>query len=251
MERGYQYDFSVQNGAMFDVQGRTRKAETMVRVLADFAGPRLAGMTLLNVGGSAGIIDDHLAQHCGKVVGIDIDENAIRFAASRYSRPNLEFRLGDAMALDYPDASFDVVVCSQVYEHVPDAARMMAEIYRVLKPGGLCYFAAGNRLMWNEPHYNLPLLSVLPRALAHRYVRWAGKADHYHELHFTYWGLRRLVSRFVLHDYTRAMAADPVKFGVDYMIPPAGPKHGVVNLIARLAYWLMPGYIWLLEKPRG
>lgn len=251
MDRGYQYDFSVNSQAMFDVQGRTRKAETMVRVIADFAGDRLGGMVLLNVGGSAGIIDDHLAQHFGRVVGIDIDENAIRFAQERYSRPNLELRLGDALQLDFPEASFDVVVCSQVYEHVPDAARMMAEIHRVLKPGGVCYFAAGNRLMWNEPHYNLPLLSVLPRALAHRYVRWAGKASHYHELHFTCWGLRRLVARFTLHDYTRPLARDPVRFGVDYMIPPSGLKHTVINLIATYAYWLMPGYIWLLEKPRA
>lgn len=251
MDRGYQYDFSTLNGAMYDVVGRTRKAETMLRVLADFAGDRLGTLTLLNVGGSAGIIDDHLAQRVGRVVGIDIDANAIRFAQERYQRPNLEFRLGDAMALDYPDASFDAVVCSQVYEHVPDAAKMMREIFRVLKPGGVCYFAASNRLMWNEPHYNLPLLSVLPRALAHRYVRWAGKADHYHELHFSYWGLRRLVAGFRLHDYTRRLAREPVAFGVDYMIPPAGPKHALVNLVATFAFWLMPGYIWLLEKPRA
>lgn len=251
MDRGYQYEFSALNGAMFDVEGRTRKAETMLRVLADFAGGRLGTMTLLNVGGSAGIIDNHLAERVGHVVGIDIDAQAIRFAQERYQRPNLEFRLGDAMALDYPDGSFDAVVCSQVYEHVPDAAKMMREIFRVLKPGGVCYFAASNRLMWNEPHYNLPLLSVLPRALAHRYVRWSGKADHYHELHFSYWGLRRLVAPFRLHDYTRRMARDPAAFGVDYMIPAAGPKHALVNLVATVAYWLMPGYIWLLEKPRA
>lgn len=249
MDRGYQFDFSAQNSAMFDVEGRTRKAETMVRVLADFLGDRLGTASLLNVGGSAGIIDNHLAQHVGRVTGIDIDADAIRFAAERHDRPNLEFRVGDAMALEFPDARFDIVVCSQVYEHVPDAARMMREIFRVLKPGGVCYFAAGNRLMWNEPHYNLPLLSVLPRALAHRYVRWSGRADHYHELHFTYWGLRRLVAGFRLHDYTRRMAQDPVAFGVDYMIPAAGPKHALVNLVATFAFWLMPGYIWLLEKP--
>lgn len=250
MDRGYQYDFSVHNSGMYDVEGRTRKAETMVRVIEDFAGARLGDMDLLNVGGSAGIIDNHLAQRFRRVVGIDIDESAIRFAVSRYSRPNLEFCVGDALALNYPDASFDVVICSHVYEHVPDAAKMMAEIYRVLKPGGLCYFAAGNRVMWNEPHYNLPLLSVLPRWLAHRYVRWAGKADHYHELHFTCWGLRRLVAGYTLHDYTRALARDPERFGVDYMIPATGPKHALVNFISRVLYWMMPGYIWLLEKPR-
>lgn len=234
---------------MFDRTSRTRKAETMVRVLGEFIKAAPGELSVLNVGGSAGIIDNHLARHFGRVVGIDIDADAIAFARSQHQRGNLEFRIGDALNLDFPDAAFDIVICSQVYEHVPDAARMMAEIFRVLKPAGVCYFAASNRLMWNEPHYNLPLLSVLPRPLAHLYVRLAGRASHYHELHYSYWGLRRLVARFILHDYTRRMVQDPERFGVSYMVPSGGLKGGLVRFMAACLYWMFPGYIWLLQKP--
>lgn len=42
----------------------------------------------------------------------------------------------DVTAMTYPDASFDVVICSHVLEHIPDDKKAMQEIYRVLKPGG-------------------------------------------------------------------------------------------------------------------
>jgi SAM-dependent methyltransferase len=247
--RPYQYDFSSASPAMRDTLGRERKARTMVAVLADFLGGGLHTLGLLNVGGSMGIIDNVLAEHFRTVIGVDIDVAAIEHAQRTYRRDNLAYQVGDAMALDFPDGAFDVVVCSHVYEHVPDAARMMAEIYRVLKPGAVCYFAAGNRLAWNEPHYGLPLLSVLPRRLAHLYIRLAGKAQHYHELHFTYWGLRKLVERFELHDYTRRILADPQVFGADYMLRPGSAKARVAAAIGRHAYWLLPSYVWLLRKP--
>jgi ubiquinone/menaquinone biosynthesis C-methylase UbiE len=249
--RGYQYDFSSAFPAMRDTLGRERKARTMVAVLADVLGGGLHALSLLNVGGSMGIIDNFLAEHFGKVVGVDIDATAIEHAQRTYRRDNLAFQVGDAMALDFADDVFDVVVCSHVYEHVPDASRMMAEIFRVLKPGAVCYFAAANRLVWTEPHYGLPLLSVLPRRLAHVYIRLAGKAQHYHELHFTYWGLRKLVERFELHDYTRRILADPDAFGAGYMLRRGTAKARVAAAIARHAYWLLPSYVWLLRKPPG
>src|SRR5690606_24205341 len=115
----------------------------------------------------------------------------------------------------------------------------MAEIRRVLKPGGVCYFAASNRFMWNEPHHNLPLLSVVPRRLAHFYVRLFGKADHYHELHFSYWGLKRLVKDFEVVDYTRKVIEDPVRYKISYMIKPGSLKSGLARVFAKYVYFLM------------
>jgi hypothetical protein len=125
----------------------------------------------------------------------------------------------------------------------------MSEIFRVLKPGGIAYFAAGNRIMLNEPHYNLPLLSVIPRRLANVYIKMSGKAEFYYEKHFTYWGLKKLVSRFTVIDYTPRILADPQKYNTDYMIVPGSLKHKMSTFVAKYMIWIVPGYIWLLEKP--
>lgn len=251
MKRGYQYGFSNKNSAMYDIQPRERKAQSMVAVLEEYLRRPLSSLRLLNVGGSAGIIDHYLSNHFGSVVGVDIDESAIIHARNTYPKANLEFRMGDALNLEFADNSFEVVVCSQVYEHVPNAHRMMAEIFRVLVPGGVCYFAAGNRLMWTERHYNLPLLSVIPRPLAHVYVRLTGRASHYHELHYSYWGLKNLVRHFVVHDYTLKMLRDPNKYSIAYMISPGSTKASIAGFIAKYFRWLCPGYIWILEKPNN
>ena len=235
---------------MYDVAGRERKAQTMVAVLADHFGmSRLKDRRVLTVGGSAGVLDNYLAGHLHSVVSVDIDAPAVEYAQQHFAKANLIFAVGDAMDLKFEDDAFDIVICSQVYEHVPDAETMMREIFRVLKPGGVCYFAANNRLMWNEPHYHLPLLSVVPRGLAHLYVRASGRASHYYEKHYTYWGLRKLVRQFRLHDYTGRIIGDPVRYGVQYMVRPGSMKSRVAALMTRYLYWLVPGYIWLLEKP--
>lgn len=224
----------------------------MVHILADVLGAdRLPSLTLLDVGASTGLIDHYLASHFRHVTGIDIDTSAVHHAQQAFSCNNLAFEQGDAMALRFSDASFDVVICSQVYEHVPDAGRMLEEIFRVLRPDGVCYFAAGNRFAVDEHHYNLPFLSAIPRPLAHLYVRLAGKADYYYEKHFSVWTLRRLVSRFELVDYTVRVIDEPDRFGASYMLRPGSRKQRLARLIARWAYWLVPGYLWVLRKPGG
>lgn len=253
MSRSYQEGFSAKHHAsMHDRVGRERKAATMVRILADALGAdRLSSLTLLDVGASTGLIDHYLAQHFRHVTGIDIDTLAVQHAQQAFSCDNLVFGQGDAMALRFPDASVDIVICSQVYEHVPDAGRMLEEIFRVLRPGGVCYFAAGNRFAVDEHHYNLPFLSAIPRPLAHLYVRLAGKADYYYEKHFSVWTLRRLVRRFELVDYTLRVIDDPDRFGASYMLRPGSRKQRIARLVARWAYWLVPGYLWVLRKPGG
>ncbi len=220
----------------------------MLSVLEDFLPKPLSKCDILNVGGSAGAIDNFLANHAAKVVGIDIDEGAIRHARQAFQKKNLEFHVADALNMPFNDASFDVVICSHVYEHVPDPAQMFDEIYRVLRPEGVCYFSAGNRLMWNEPHYNLPLLAILPRPLAHLYIRAAGKADHYHEKHLTYWGLKSLVRNFRRKDYTVRLINEPSRFHTEYMLPPGSVKARLARMVASWLYWALPGYIWVLQK---
>lgn len=247
--RGYQENFSAHHAdAMYDRDARERKAQTMVAVLDDFLRTDLRSLSLLDIGASTGIIDSYLADHFKTVVGVDIDRQAIMRAAEMRDKPNLRFALGDAMNLPFADKCFDVLICAQIYEHVPDATKLLSEIHRVLKPRGICYFAAGNRLSINEPHYRLPFLSILPRPLAHVYLRLARRGTFYYEKHLSYWGLKALVRRFELIDYTARIVTHPELFHAQYMIRPGTLKARLARLLLRLAYWAFPGYIWLLRK---
>ncbi len=139
--------------------------------------------------------------------------------------------------------------CVHVYEHVPHAKRLVSEIHRVLKPGGICFFSAGNRLSLMEPHHQLPLLSVLPKPLANLYLRKMGKGNAYYEKHLTYWGLRKLLSGFEIIDYTSAILAAPERFAATDVCLPRSYKQRLALLVSNFAYWLIPTYVFLLKKP--
>jgi ubiquinone/menaquinone biosynthesis C-methylase UbiE len=97
---------------------------------------------VLDVGCGPGTITADLAGLVprGSVTGIDSSAEIIeqaRAAAAGRARPNLEFATGDVYALDFPDASFDVVHAHQVLHHLSDPVRALREMRRVTKPGGL------------------------------------------------------------------------------------------------------------------
>jgi SAM-dependent methyltransferase len=73
----------------------------------------------------------------GDIQCIDASDSMVALAERRLAAyPNVHVRTGDVAALPYGDRSLDAAVCTQVYEYVPDVDRALAELYRVLKPGG-------------------------------------------------------------------------------------------------------------------
>jgi len=251
MRDPYQRQYSTTGRSLYDVEARERKARTMVAILGELCGRPLGALDLLNVGGSVGIMDHYLAGHFKTVSSIDIDDIAIAHARTVYRDDNLQFLIADALDMPFADGRFDVVSCVQVYEHVPDARAMFEEIYRVLKPGGVCYLAANNRLRLIEPHYRLPLLSVVPRRWAHYYLRLAGKGNYYYEKHASYWGLKSLAGRFERVDCTPRMVASPERYHIEYMIKPRSLKALVARAALRCIPWASPAYIWILRKPES
>ena len=248
--RGYQFNFSkMLPEAMYDGERRENKAKTMVAVFNDYFQADLKSFSVLDVGCSTGFIARYLADHCELVIGIDIDGPAIEFAQAHFKKKNLNFLKTDSMAIEFPANHFDIVICAQVYEHVPDVTKLITQIFRVLRPGGICYFAAGNRLNIMEAHYKLPFLSILPRPLGHLYVRIARNGKFYYEKHFSFWTLKKIVGDFELIDYTKRMIENPQKFHIHYMLQPGTFKYRIAKLVANKAYWLFPTYIWLLKKP--
>jgi ubiquinone/menaquinone biosynthesis C-methylase UbiE len=102
------------------------------------------GARVLDVGSGSGIVARYLAEnHPGvQVVGCDLsDQRVARARDAARALENLEFRGEDVLRLRFADASFDVVVCRFVLEHLAPATRpqALAEIARCLAPGGqLC-----------------------------------------------------------------------------------------------------------------
>lgn len=73
-------------------------------------------------------------------------------------------------ALPFHTASFDMVVCWDVLEHVRSLPAVLAEIRRLVRPGGLALVTATNRYGWRDQHYHLPAINWLPRPLAARAI---------------------------------------------------------------------------------
>lgn len=220
----------------------------MLRVLNDYLKTDLRQLKILDVGSSTGRIASCLADHFGYVFGVDTDRPAVGFARQNSPRGNLRFALADGMNLSFRDEVFDVAICAHIYEHVADAARLLNEIHRVLKPDGICYFAADNLLRVREPHYGLPFLAFFPGRLSNLYLRLAGRGDAYEIKLLTHRSLRRLVERFAVIDYTARIIQNPGLFQAEYMLRAGSLKFKFANLVVRYAYGLCPSYVWLLQK---
>lgn len=249
-KRKLQKDFSaVYGAAVFNSYGRRQKAEKALSIIRDRY-PHTHDLDLLDIGCTAGYGTKTYAEHFRTVIGVDIDEPAVAYAARHNAMPNLRYMVMDSQQIAFPDGSFDIVVCTHVYEHVPDAGQLMLEIYRLLKVGGACYFTAGNRISLMEPHYRLPLLSVFPKWLAHSYLRMLNRGNFYYETHLTFWGLKKLVSKFQIIDYTVEVVRNPVQFHATDVITPGSFKQRFSLAMLRVAYWVCPTYLWLLRKTK-
>jgi SAM-dependent methyltransferase len=108
---------------------------------ADFVLPSIAGRDrVLDVGCGPGSITVGLAQVAGHVTGIDVDDAEFaeaRAYAAEHGVSNVEFREGSIYELDQPDASVDVCTLFSMMETLDDPLAGLAEVHRVLKPGGL------------------------------------------------------------------------------------------------------------------
>ncbi|HUO05416.1 MAG TPA: methyltransferase domain-containing protein [Candidatus Binataceae bacterium] len=96
------------------------------------------GQRVLEVGVGTGVSLDSFPPYV-HLVGIDPSADMLARAVKRIEEnrwKNIEVRQGDALALDFPDNSFDDVLTFHVISVVPDPQKMMAEMVRVCKPGG-------------------------------------------------------------------------------------------------------------------
>ncbi|UTH49591.1 3-demethylubiquinone-9 3-O-methyltransferase [Loktanella salsilacus] len=105
------------------------------------------GKDVLDLGCAGGFMAEALAERGAHVTGIDPASDAIDAARdhARAGKLRIAYDVGVGEALPYDDASFDAVVCVDVLEHVADLHRVLSEIARTMRPGGLLLFDTINR----------------------------------------------------------------------------------------------------------
>jgi demethylmenaquinone methyltransferase / 2-methoxy-6-polyprenyl-1,4-benzoquinol methylase len=109
------------------------------------AGPRTRALDLAC---GTGDIAYALSDRGTRIVGLDITPRMIQLARAKHrdaARVNPEFLVGDMMALPFRDSTFDVVTTGYGIRNVPQIAAALAEIHRVLRPGGVLLSLDFNR----------------------------------------------------------------------------------------------------------
>ncbi len=116
--------------------------------LVDFDGYR--GKTLLEIGCGVGIDLVRFARGGANVTGIDLSKIAIDLARQNFeqSQQHADLRVMNGERMQFADNTFEVVYAHGVLQYTADSAKMIAEIYRVLKPGGELIMMVYNRISW-------------------------------------------------------------------------------------------------------
>jgi arsenite methyltransferase len=132
------------------------------------AGPD-PGVQLIELGCGPGFYSRQLAERFRNisVTGVDRSESQLRRARERADAVGLGnccFKRINALELSCADAKFDIVIASRLFTILPEQNRVIAEMYRVLKPGGRCLIAEPRYAFWASiPLFALWLLAGLIR----------------------------------------------------------------------------------------
>ena len=173
------------------------------------------GERVLDLGCGAGRHSFEARRLGAHVVAVDLDDAVLKDVNEMMKDDGAPAAcvVGDALRLPFADGSFDRIIASEVFEHIPEDSAAMSEIERVLRPGGTLsvtvprYWPEGVCwLLSKEYHSNVGgHVRIYRRGQLSRRLHRAGltgyAAHHAHALHVPYWWLKCLVG--VRHDDAR------------------------------------------------
>lgn len=214
--------------------------DVLRKYLPDF---EISGARVLDVGcGDAGVVIA-FGESGAKGAGLELDQRSLARARVRAEEHDVDVLLAAAVAeaLPFPDASLDLVILDNVLEHVTDRPGTLAEISRVLRPGGILYLVTPKPFslysLWNDPHYDLAGLVLLPRRLQIYYfeqIRGGGKGTYDVGVIPTRWRIRRL-----LRDAGFSIVVSPRELWVNYLRDRISrPEEVRPGLKRKLSGWL-------------
>lgn len=152
-----------------------RRFEAIHDTLMRAMGHPRAPLSVADVGCGAGTQCRVWAERGHDVRGADINEPLIWLARKRAADAGhrIRFDVASATALPWADAAVDVCIAPELLEHVADWQGCLAELVRVLKPGGVLYLSTSNKLCPSQEEFTLPLYSWYPGFVKRRFERLA------------------------------------------------------------------------------
>ena len=127
------------------VKSKMRRSRRRARWLAR----RAPGRRFLDVGCNGGFMAEAMREKGFESHGIDPDPVSITWARAHY--PSNHFQMATAEHYSPKGAPFDVVYCSEVIEHSPDANRFLASIAALMAPGGMLFLTTPDISHWRRP----------------------------------------------------------------------------------------------------
>jgi ubiquinone/menaquinone biosynthesis C-methylase UbiE len=116
----------------------------------------VSGKVVLDIASGSGYGSYELAKSASRVIGVDVDQDAIDYAKAKYKKSNLKFVKSDGLRIPLDDNSVDIVVSMETIEHIEDDEAFIAELHRVMKPSGLAVISTPNDRAYpkgNHFHY--------------------------------------------------------------------------------------------------
>jgi 2-polyprenyl-3-methyl-5-hydroxy-6-metoxy-1,4-benzoquinol methylase len=178
-----------------------------LRLIARYGGA-LPGRRILDLGSGMGGASVALMLEGAAPLAFEYNREYCGIIALRAERYGLALPVvnGAGERLPFADASFDMAICWDVVEHVQNPERLLAELARVLRPGGRVLLTVINRFAFRDPHYHMPLLNWLPRPIAELVIERRGRSkggaafrdrQKLSEMHYyTMAGFRRLAADY-------------------------------------------------------
>ena len=206
------------------IHGARSLSKMLLRTFYKYNNDYEKSLIIADIGCGVGTHSIIMAKEGHQVYGIDINESLLNLAQerARFEKLNIEFKVGSANLLPWPDNSMDITFALELIEHIPDWEKCIAEFTRILRKGGLLCVTTTNKLCPIQYEFKLPLYSWYPGFVKKKieklsvtsHPRIVEYAKYPAVNWFTYYKLKNHLSKLNFKCFDRFDVIDPSSKGV-------------------------------------